>query len=740
MAGARLAAGCLLRRIAGRAMALLLACVLLPEQTLGLGDRGKKMYNALFDEAKVVKGCYFKDRRWVSKQSQQVAAGSFLECQQKCQTSPSCMFFTFTMNSTACELEGADAVYVDEDVQGMVAGPKVCPPEPFACTDLPSAAFPGSTPEMSALAWPSHRVPSKLDCWPKNNSGGWYNSCPTQTVLEDTAGGWPGKCSGLQQVVVPYMETCESFCKKKLMCSVWQTTNDTYPKCYHSHLSVGKNCYTGDTGSRAIVAAQRIMHGKIRVLKELVGLEIMGLHKAFDQNYFINVSKDAVRACRNVCYSNVACDYWLYSKAWGCFVEDVKSGWVISPLTTEFVSNSSDFAATVIAGEYVQHVCPDDGKPGIYVLPEPAMTFTVSTTTATTSSSTSPEALLEAVPTERVTVPVASLSAAAVAPTGDFLSEHPVTCLVGAIAALLGMVTMCCMLAHKLIPNKKGKVSRSGVLKRKSSTVSSMSSTSSLPALPAQKDDAVVEAVAIENAKLEKLEASAEPELGMARALHVERMKGASPVAHASTAQPLLASAVMPASAQVAPSVMSPASVGLVPPSFARGPAAIALATPLPTASVQLPVATAATPPVPAPPMVSQTPITEATAIASWASSIAPLPPVQPVVSMASMSPLRQNMVFSPSSSGLPVPSEPVAGRFAMPAAPITSSVPVPTEPLVGRVAMLTEPMAVPAEPVATTIQGLAPQTPTVFDLIDRNHDGVIDRGEFARFLGGRLH
>jgi hypothetical protein len=132
--------------------------------------------------------------------------------------------------------------------------------------------------------------------------------------------------------------------------------NTISESCWHGE---GVDCFHG--GDIVPTYGARVMHGEVRVLADLKGVQILGLQPAFDAYYFINQSHDAVDACRNHCYSNAECEYWQYSKSKGCWTENpdlVKwTGLVEFPITTRSWLRDTDFAASVIAGEYIQHIC-----------------------------------------------------------------------------------------------------------------------------------------------------------------------------------------------------------------------------------------------------------------------------------------------------------------------------------------------------------------------------------------------
>lgn len=323
--------------------------------------------NGLFPQSTIIQDCFYKGARYYSPFSLKFRKNNVYECQKQCVLNATwgCEYFGFNPFTGSCYLAGSDAHFTTYLGEGLYTGPRVCSKLPAGCSEVPSTDFPAQDELASKLAWPSHKVPAKLECWPKNYSSGSYASCPVVTVLEDTAAGWPGKCLGLSKVIVPNSETCKSICEKSPSCSVWQVaTNDNYvDECWISSFSAGEFCYTRAGANKDAnpffnpKAAQRIMHGEVRVLKKLAFVQIIGLVQTFDQNYFIK-QEEAVEACKKACYSDLGCQWWTYSKAFGCFVENAKESKLPVPLTFANYRNDTNFAQSVVAGEYIQHYCP----------------------------------------------------------------------------------------------------------------------------------------------------------------------------------------------------------------------------------------------------------------------------------------------------------------------------------------------------------------------------------------------
>jgi len=130
------------------------------------------------------------------------------------------------------------------------------------------------------------------------------------------------------------------------------------------------------------------MHGTYRVLKNLKGLQVMGLTNVFSASQF----KDANIApahCRFYCIASLACQYWQYSTVSGCWVEEL--GAVQYPLTdTPGASNqNTPEALAIIDGEYIQHLC---GPPQAMTTAAPLISNT--TTIAVVQTVSSPPLLV----------------------------------------------------------------------------------------------------------------------------------------------------------------------------------------------------------------------------------------------------------------------------------------------------------------------------------------------------------
>jgi hypothetical protein len=173
--------------------------------------------------------------------------------------------------------------------------------------------------------------------------------------------GWPGKCLLLhrENLIDDSLSNCAGSCAQNPTCAVWQQ----WHKCYQG---LGYSCYErhGDTDF-VPSGAQRLQHGDIRVLMDLKGWQIAGLHKVDRglEEDFHNLTM-AVENCREICYSNIKCQYWTYEGKGGgegCWVEDPDGGDSVGyPMRTGHEAwDDSKQAKKIVAGEYIQHLCPD---------------------------------------------------------------------------------------------------------------------------------------------------------------------------------------------------------------------------------------------------------------------------------------------------------------------------------------------------------------------------------------------
>jgi len=291
-----------------------------------------------------------------------------------------------------------------------------------ACGSCPSVKLPlpeGNWPEVatdvttSNAAFGEEGQPLNLQCWPKNSN---YDLMPCgHQVLERfgsaaAASAWAGACNNLDEDADAATQAlCQSNCENDPFCTVWQwsaapgsTDPLPAPSCFRG---VGNKCFLAETDSSArnITASQRIQHGLVNVIVDggyFLNHVLSGLQKQFGENVGDTVPRlaswEAQRdACRNICHSNILCQYWQsfydagLSSDLGCWIENPgvdSSGnrnqgdlgaFVGYPLThAGFRSNGVEGDENKIRGaQYIQHHCP------IPTLPQrPAATVTTTTT------------------------------------------------------------------------------------------------------------------------------------------------------------------------------------------------------------------------------------------------------------------------------------------------------------------------------------------------------------------------
>mmetsp|Transcript_55299 Transcript_55299/g.157412 ORF Transcript_55299/g.157412 Transcript_55299/m.157412 type:complete len:753 (-) Transcript_55299:189-2447(-) len=294
---------------------------------------------------------------------------SLKQCQLLAQQTPGAEHFTYYPFTGECNFASLAAQMTPYKQKGVsIAGYTNCPTqadirEAGTCTsEVPGPGFPGETAQGSQGSWPSGRQPTSLECWPENWVGQKLG-CSAVDTLQDTKDGWPGVCSGLEQVPVSFNMSCEESCRKNASCASWQI--GTEGNCWQG---VGENCFVRPGFTPG--GAQRLQHGTVRVLMQLKGWQIVGLAKVFDNGdaYFTDAD-DAISACQKTCYSDIECQYWQYAPQFGCFVEMPRAGFRPAyPLTLTGAFRNTPFALDCVAGEFVQHSC---ARANTLEVPEP---------------------------------------------------------------------------------------------------------------------------------------------------------------------------------------------------------------------------------------------------------------------------------------------------------------------------------------------------------------------------------
>ncbi|CAE7948221.1 Mss51 [Symbiodinium sp. KB8] len=140
----------------------------------------------------------------------------------------------------------------------------------------------------------------------------------------------------------------------------------------------------GNQNGITVQAAQRLQHGKVHVMKSLVGIKV---NKLYNFGLYAEGSQElSISRCRDWCYSSISCEYWQYSKNDGCWVDapslSSKRGNDVSnvvdyPLTAASVTTGTPEANSMIAGEYITHYCPPEQAPIPIVAGSSASSFVV---------------------------------------------------------------------------------------------------------------------------------------------------------------------------------------------------------------------------------------------------------------------------------------------------------------------------------------------------------------------------
>lgn len=301
-------------------------------------------------DTKKVPGCYLRDARYLLTHLDHVTnpienVFDFLECQMLCSKTAGCGRFVYSPSELFCYLGAGDQGVVD--AKGAVSGPAVCPEDPAACHQLPTAPFPAETPEASQRAWPMNYTPTLLQCWPLNANvqPAYCKSHPPVTLEKSTHA---GRCQGLHLVDLPEAESCGQNCAGNLLCSSWQERSEGRRglSCYQG---LGETCF-GSEGPE-VVDAGRLQHGQYRVIAELKGVQLMGLSFGFAAG---SQQEQAIKRCRDICLSLLPCQAWQYSSKAGCYLEN---SFIQAMPYPPVVQKGSSFAHTAVAGEYLQRLC-----------------------------------------------------------------------------------------------------------------------------------------------------------------------------------------------------------------------------------------------------------------------------------------------------------------------------------------------------------------------------------------------
>jgi len=327
--------------------------------------------------------------------------------------------WSWDADDTTCTLTNqallSSRVFDSNSITAFNAGEDACGSCPSVLLPLPEGGWPlvATDATTSNAAFGTQGQPLNLQCWPKNSN---YDLMPCgHQVLErfgsaDVASAWAGACNNLDEDTAATTQAlCQSNCENDPFCTVWQWSAEAgstaplpAPSCFRG---VGNKCFVAETDSSArnITASQRIQHGLVNVVVDggyFLSHVLSGLQKQFGENIGVEVPRlstfEAQRdACRNICHSNILCQYWQsfyddgLSSDLGCWTENPgvdSSGdrnqndlgvMIAYPLThAGFRPNGVEGDETKIKGaQYIQHHCP------IPTLPQrPAATVTTTTT------------------------------------------------------------------------------------------------------------------------------------------------------------------------------------------------------------------------------------------------------------------------------------------------------------------------------------------------------------------------
>jgi len=172
------------------------------------------------------------------------------------------------------------------------------------------------------------------------------------------------------------MTDCQAYCQQESRCSVWQY-NTNFPnnapnQCW---VGFGLNCALGESGNSVsnvnVAGAQRIMHGDVKVLKDISGMKIYNLVKV---NFTLAINQNiSLLRCKGMCYSSLSCQYWQFGEGicWldlpSYSTEEGKypSNVVQYPLTWTGATQTGPDAAAMTHGEYIVHSCPPSAQPPV---------------------------------------------------------------------------------------------------------------------------------------------------------------------------------------------------------------------------------------------------------------------------------------------------------------------------------------------------------------------------------------
>jgi len=200
------------------------------------------------------------------------------------------------------------------------------------------------------------------------------SDCPNVTTLSDVAAGDIDGCEGLTyQEDVATATACEEQCKTDMNCTVWQMVKDGDKlKCWSG--SVVHGCQSRGNGKALkkfegdLEAGQRIQHGFVNVIKDMKGIESLGL-----RHYPETVGNATTQEerCKKFCYGTVTCTVWQFKPGEGandgCWLEHGPGHY------KDGEKNDSEYATGMTAGETIEHTCPpytppEEGLPWPWII------------------------------------------------------------------------------------------------------------------------------------------------------------------------------------------------------------------------------------------------------------------------------------------------------------------------------------------------------------------------------------
>jgi hypothetical protein len=364
-------------------------------------DQVLALFSESTDGVSPGQGCFFYEWRFgpfMRNVTNPRHSHSPSDCQKQCMGTDGCEYFGYKKAQKECWLADSSMHEVQSDSR-FVSGPRHCVPVSPMCTETVGDGFPGNTPAESNAAWATGLVPPNLQCWPRRGDLS-LSPCVGEAikVLDDSQEGWPGRCFGLKKITLPVDRAdlvaphCQAYCEVDAGCAAWQAVSRDGGATAECWMGMGYDCdRPRHDNSFSLVAGQRFMRGSYRVLMDLAGYEVMGLKLAFPASRFTRMEL-AIESCNHTCLSNIQCEVWTYSTAAGCRVSDPKFRRIPYPPTIGSFSKTAPGAISVIAGQYIQHICShpqnQGGEPA--VTPAPVVVTTPSVPTTYTTTSTTP--------------------------------------------------------------------------------------------------------------------------------------------------------------------------------------------------------------------------------------------------------------------------------------------------------------------------------------------------------------